>query len=98
MLPRLAWNSRTQVILLLQSPQWLELQGMLQAEIGYSTHPPTQLWWDWGVNFVFAKQVLYHLSHTCSPFCSEYFVDGVSNYFPRLASNCDPLDLSLPSS
>jgi hypothetical protein len=23
--------------------------------------------------FTFAKQVLYHLSHTSSPFCSDYF-------------------------
>jgi hypothetical protein len=28
--------------------------------------------------FILAKQVLYHLSHTSSPFCSGYFEDGVS--------------------
>jgi hypothetical protein len=27
--------------------------------------------------FALAKQVLYHLSHTSSPFCSSYFGDGV---------------------
>jgi hypothetical protein len=33
------------------------------------------IWWDWGLNlgFMFAKQVLYHLIHTSSPFCSGYF-------------------------
>jgi hypothetical protein len=45
-----------------------------------------------------AKQAFYHLSHNSSPFCSGYFGDGgVLNYFPGLALNCDPLDLSLPS-
>jgi hypothetical protein len=33
-------------------------------------------WWTQG--FVLAKQVLYHLSHTSSPFCCGYFGDGVS--------------------
>jgi hypothetical protein len=28
--------------------------------------------------FALAKQELYHLSHTSSPFCSGYFGDGVS--------------------
>jgi hypothetical protein len=28
--------------------------------------------------FEIAKQVLYHLSHTSSPFCSGYFGDGIS--------------------
>jgi hypothetical protein len=27
---------------------------------------------------MFAKQVLYRLSHTSSPFCSGYFEDGIS--------------------
>jgi hypothetical protein len=31
--------------------------------------------------FAFAKQVLYHLSHTSSPFCSGYFGDRVSQLF-----------------
>jgi hypothetical protein len=31
----------------------------------------------WTQRFVFTKQVLYHLSHTSSPFCSGYFGDGV---------------------
>jgi hypothetical protein len=56
------------------------------------------LFWDEGLNsralsFVFAKQALYHLSHTSSPFCSGYFEDGgLTNYLPRLASNHDPPD------
>jgi hypothetical protein len=29
-------------------------------------------------DFVLTKQVLYHLSHVSSPFCSGYFGDGVS--------------------
>jgi hypothetical protein len=29
-------------------------------------------------DFMFAKHVLYHLSHTSSLFCSGYFEDGVS--------------------
>jgi hypothetical protein len=34
------------------------------------------------------KQAVYHLSHASSPFCSGYFGDvGLTNYFPRLASN-----------
>jgi hypothetical protein len=33
------------------------------------------------------------------PFCSGYFGGrGLANYLPRLALNCDPPDLSLPSS
>jgi hypothetical protein len=40
------------------------------------------------------------LNHTSNPFCSCYFGDGggLSNYLPGLASNCDPPDLSIPSS
>jgi hypothetical protein len=42
-----------------------------------------------------AKQVLYSLS----PFCSAYIGDGdLMNYLPRLASNLNPLNVSLPSS
>jgi hypothetical protein len=32
----------------------------------------------WSQDFTPAKQVLYGLSHFCSPFCSGYFRDGVS--------------------
>jgi hypothetical protein len=37
-------------------------------------------WWDWGLtlDFGFAEQALYCLSHTSSPFCSDYFGDGAS--------------------
>jgi hypothetical protein len=46
-----------------------------------------------------ARQVLYHLSHNSSSFCSGYFGDGgLSNYLLRLALNPDSLELSLPSS
>jgi hypothetical protein len=35
--------------------------------------------WDWDLNtFGLAKQGLYYLNHTFSPFCSGYFGDGVS--------------------
>jgi hypothetical protein len=47
------------------------------------------------LHFRLAKQVLYDLSHTSSPFCSGYFGE---NYLPWLVSNCNPPDLSLPSS
>jgi hypothetical protein len=33
--------------------------------------------------FVLAKQALYHLCHTSSPFCSGYFGDGVSELFAQ---------------
>jgi hypothetical protein len=59
-----------------------------------------RFWWDWGLNFFFAlaKQKRYVSSHTSSPLCSGYFADGLFlNYFPRLASNYNPPDLSLPS-
>jgi hypothetical protein len=53
----------------------------------------------WTQGFVLAKQMLYHLSHTSSPFCSGYFGDGsLMNYLPGLASNCDPPHLSFPRS
>jgi hypothetical protein len=37
------------------------------------------IWWDWSLNSGLHtwKQVLYHLNHTSSPFCSGYFGDGV---------------------
>jgi hypothetical protein len=39
------------------------------------------------------------LEPNSSSFCSGYFGDGVSSsYLPSLALNCNPLDLSLPSS
>jgi hypothetical protein len=51
------------------------------------------------LSFTLAKQVLYGLIHTSSPFCSAYFKDGgLSNCLPRLASNHDSPDLSLPGS
>jgi hypothetical protein len=38
--------------------------------------------------FALAKQALYCLSHTSSPFCSDYFGDGgLKTYLPGLASN-----------
>jgi hypothetical protein len=38
------------------------------------------------LSFIFAKQVLYYLSHTSSPFFSGYFGDGgIKNYLSRLA-------------
>jgi hypothetical protein len=43
--------------------------------------------------FFFARQVLYHLSHTSSTFCSGYFGDG-SHFLPSLDHNpvlCFPL-------
>jgi hypothetical protein len=55
----------------------------------------------WIQGFVLAKQVLYFLSHASSPFCSGYFRDGgrgLKKYLSGLALNCDPPDLSLPSS
>jgi hypothetical protein len=45
---------------------------------------------------VFAKQELYHMSHTSSPFSSGYFGDGgLTSYLLELASDLNPLDLSL---
>jgi hypothetical protein len=44
--------------------------------------------------FVLAKQVLHHLSHALSPFCSGYFGDGgLTNYLTGLVLNHDPPDL-----
>jgi hypothetical protein len=58
------------------------------------------VWWDWAQGFKIAKQALYHLSHTSSPFCSGYFEDGggLTSCLPKLASNLDPPDLNLLSS
>jgi hypothetical protein len=43
-----------------------------------------------------AKQALYSLNHTSTPFSSGYFGDGVLGaIFPGLALNYDPPDLSL---
>jgi hypothetical protein len=33
-------------------------------------------------SFELAKQALYHLSYTSSPFCSGYFEDGISLFVP----------------
>jgi hypothetical protein len=52
-----------------------------------------------GQGFTLAKQVLYRLSHTSSPFCSGYFGDGgLMNYLPRLASTYHPPDLLISAS
>jgi hypothetical protein len=48
---------------------------------------------DWTQGLACAKQALYCLSHTSSPFCSGYFRDGVS-----WTLSLDHRDLSLPSS
>jgi hypothetical protein len=50
---------------------------------------------------MFAKQELYSLSHASSPFFILIILEmggGLMKYLPRLASNLDPHDLSLPSS
>jgi hypothetical protein len=53
----------------------------------------------WTQGFILAKQAPYHLNHTSSLFCSGCFGDrGLMNSLPLLASNCDPLNLSLTSS
>jgi hypothetical protein len=55
-------------------------------------------WWDW--DFVLAKQRLYYLSHTSSPFWSDYFGDGISGTicldWPQTTILL--INLSLPSS
>jgi hypothetical protein len=52
-----------------------------------------------GFELRFAKQGLYCLNYTSSPFCYGYLGDScLLNYLPRLASNCDPPNVSLPSS
>jgi hypothetical protein len=53
----------------------------------------------WTQGFALAKQALYHLSHTSSPFYCGYFgVGGLMNYSLGLASNLIPPDLSRLSS
>jgi hypothetical protein len=42
----------------------------------------------WPQDFVFAKQVFHHLSHTFSPFCSDYFGNAI--YLSGLVSNHAP--------
>jgi hypothetical protein len=55
--------------------------------------------WNLNSGLHVAKQVLFHLSHTSSPFCSGDFGDGgLLYYLLGLASNHDPPDLSLPNS
>jgi hypothetical protein len=50
------------------------------------------------LGIVLVKQVLYCLSHTSSPFCSDYFGDGgLINYFSGVALSPDPSTLCLPS-
>jgi hypothetical protein len=52
----------------------------------------------WTQDFVLAKQALYHLNPTSSPFCFGYFWRwGLVNCLFGLASNHDPPNLSLPS-
>jgi hypothetical protein len=51
----------------------------------------------WTQDFMLAKQVLYCLSHTFSPFCSRFWGMYFENYLPGLVSNPDHLELSVPS-
>jgi hypothetical protein len=39
---------------------------------------------------MFARQVLYNLSHAPSPFSFSYFSDSVLYFLPRLASDPEP--------
>jgi hypothetical protein len=39
---------------------------------------------------VLARQVLYYLSHTSSPFFFSYFSDKILQFHPKLASDYDP--------
>jgi hypothetical protein len=53
----------------------------------------------WTQDLTFARQVLYHLTHSASVFMVGYFLRyGLMNYLRRLASKCDPPDLYLPGS
>jgi hypothetical protein len=45
-----------------------------------------------------ARQALYHLSHSASPFSVLGVFESLMNYLPGLAWNPDPPDLCLPSS
>jgi hypothetical protein len=47
---------------------------------------------------VLTKLALYHLSHTSSPFYWLFWRPDRMKYLPRLALNCNPPELSLPSS
>jgi hypothetical protein len=50
----------------------------------------------WTQGFTLAKQVLHHLSHTSSPFCSDISGDGESlELFALIVLKPDPQDLSL---
>jgi hypothetical protein len=54
----------------------------------------------WTQSVTLARQVLYHLNHTSSPFLLWLFWrwGDLKNYFPRLVLSNDPPDLSFPSS
>jgi hypothetical protein len=55
--------------------------------------------WSLNLGLILAKQALYPMSHTSSPFYSGYFGDGgLMNCLPRLVLNLNPPDLGLPSS
>jgi hypothetical protein len=48
----------------------------------------------WTQDFVLAKLVLYHLSHTASPFWSGYFGHGSPNYLSWLLTEIVPISAS----
>jgi hypothetical protein len=48
-------------------------------------------WWDWGLHSTARATTPVH-------FALVILETGLQNYLPRLTSNCDPPDLSLPSS
>jgi hypothetical protein len=71
------------------SSTWWCVCVCVQALCHWATSPTQRLFWGegqvWGLNsglraqgFALAKQVLYGLSYTSSPFCCGYFEDGVS--------------------
>jgi hypothetical protein len=56
--------------------------------------------WDWGLNLRLCAckaGALLHESHLQYILLWLFLEMGLMNYLPRLALNCDPLDLSLPS-
>jgi hypothetical protein len=53
------------------------------------------LYQDLNSGLCFARQVLYHLSHSSSPFCSGYFGDRVL-LFAQTGLDCDPPILGFP--
>jgi hypothetical protein len=55
-------------------------------------------WWDRGLNSGFYTCKSRHLSHASSPFALLFWRWDLQNYLPWLASDHNPLDLSLPSS